>query len=362
MSKPKRNFLAAHYDWVALLVAVAAFAVAAVWFVSSFTTDPEERSASAVRRIRTDEQSADGVKPVSLEEFNRALTILKRPPVMAGLPEKGAHSFAGECRIICPTCKSARPIESAEICPGCGKTLEKEVEVVSDGDADGMVDAWERQFGLNPHDPSDANADSDGDEFTNLEEFKAGTDPSDRKSHPDYLASLRLVLPLEETFMPFYFTSAMKVPAGWKVQFKDPKKRNDYGTRGQTYSVLEGEEVGETGFVLKEYVKQEKRVRIEGGGGAEKTVDNSYVVVERTQDKKTVRLFADQKRVTVDTLATLVYNRMGEKRFTVKVGDTIKLSGAEYVVKFIKTTGRRVQIALEAVASGAVQVIEALES
>ncbi|MGN0856831.1 MAG: hypothetical protein ACI4QJ_05475 [Candidatus Spyradenecus sp.] len=46
-----------------------------------------------------------------------------------------------------------------------------------DSDKDGLPDAWEVAHGLNPHDPSDAQRDSDGDGQTNLEEYNAGTHP-----------------------------------------------------------------------------------------------------------------------------------------------------------------------------------------
>ena len=44
-------------------------------------------------------------------------------------------------------------------------------DVPVDEDADGMADAWERGNGLNPADAADRNSDSDGDGYTNLEEF-----------------------------------------------------------------------------------------------------------------------------------------------------------------------------------------------
>lgn len=46
-----------------------------------------------------------------------------------------------------------------------------------DSDKDGLPDAWERQFGLNPNNAFDAKVDNDGDGRTNLEEYNAGTHP-----------------------------------------------------------------------------------------------------------------------------------------------------------------------------------------
>ena len=55
--------------------------------------------------------------------------------------------------------------------------------IEADTDNDGMGDEWEVANGLNPSDPSDANIDSDGDGATNVEEFKADTDPMDSNSN-----------------------------------------------------------------------------------------------------------------------------------------------------------------------------------
>lgn len=41
----------------------------------------------------------------------------------------------------------------------------------TDTDRDGMPNAWETSFGLNPNDAADRNLDRDGDGFTNLEEY-----------------------------------------------------------------------------------------------------------------------------------------------------------------------------------------------
>jgi hypothetical protein len=46
-----------------------------------------------------------------------------------------------------------------------------------DTDGDGMPDEWEKQYGLNPNDASDANGDCNGDGYTNIEKYINGINP-----------------------------------------------------------------------------------------------------------------------------------------------------------------------------------------
>lgn len=48
-----------------------------------------------------------------------------------------------------------------------------------DLDDDGIPDEWERAHGLNPNDRADASLDGDHDGSTNLDEYRADTDPVD---------------------------------------------------------------------------------------------------------------------------------------------------------------------------------------
>ncbi|MDQ8179359.1 hypothetical protein [Pelagicoccus sp. SDUM812005] len=53
-------------------------------------------------------------------------------------------------------------------------------DVPQDSDNDGMPDAWEKQHRLSPHSAADSRLDSDGDGYSNIEEFLNGTDPNEK--------------------------------------------------------------------------------------------------------------------------------------------------------------------------------------
>jgi hypothetical protein len=57
---------------------------------------------------------------------------------------------------------------------------------------DGIPNGWKQQYGFNPFDPTVANADADHDGFTNLQEYQAGTDPTDIHSSPFRITDVHL--------------------------------------------------------------------------------------------------------------------------------------------------------------------------
>lgn len=69
-----------------------------------------------------------------------------------------------------------------------------------DTDGDGIPDAWEIKYGLDPNDPSDAVKDMNGDGYTNIEKFLNGIDPKKKvdwtnpKNNHDTLAKRKSLL------------------------------------------------------------------------------------------------------------------------------------------------------------------------
>ncbi|TWU30261.1 pectate lyase family protein [Bythopirellula polymerisocia] len=53
-------------------------------------------------------------------------------------------------------------------------------EVPTDTDEDGMPDAWETKYNLDANSPADSSIDSDGDGYTNIEEYLNGTNPREK--------------------------------------------------------------------------------------------------------------------------------------------------------------------------------------
>lgn len=361
-----KGFFAAHYDWLILGVGVIALGVGIAFYVSVLGDDPDEAAADAVARIDRMKPSETGVAALDMSGLQAASLLIRKPVLLADVSETAESFLASERRVLCKCGKAiSGDVKAVPACPYCGEKQQEEKKAVADADGDGLPDVWEKRYGLNVNDPSDANADLDGDEFTNLEEYLAKTDPKDPKDHPDYLDSLKVLLPLKETSMPFVFRKANKIPSGWRCEFFDPNRKDDYGRKGATLTAVIGEEIADTGFVLKSHAAKTAKQAIKGGEGLMKTVDVSEVIVERKRDGKAVTLVVQQgkgiKLAPVDVQATLSYERGATKTFEVVPGTEIVLSGTKYRISSIKAAGKGAKITVENVLTGKTRTLEALE-
>ena len=353
LSSNRANFFVAHYDWLAAGVGIAALAAGGAFFALALGEDADRiasEKAAEIDRLRPQEI---GVQPIDMTENLAATRLTVKPIVVSdvSLSDSQASFLASERRIFCKKCRKVLSGDVKE-CPSCHEIQEEKAAIVLDADGDGMPDSWEQRYGLDPHNPADAEQDKDKDGFTNLEEYlakddpktKRWTDPTDPNDHPSYLGSLWYRLPLKETHLPFVFTKATKIPAGWRCEFFDAKKKDV--KRGMTGIVTAkvGDEVPDSGFVVKAYEQKSEKREKKGMKGMFFNVDVSEVALERKADGKVVKAVLSSpksaKPVPVDVQATLVYKRGAEKTFDVVPGQEIELNGTKYRIAEVRPDGK----------------------
>lgn len=369
-SRGNGNFMVRHYDWIAAGVAVLALFGAVGFYVLSLGHDADASARAAVAAIDRRKPASCGVEKTDLAPYAAILRQAKTPLLVAEVDGSRESFLASERRIKCCHCEAVMPSGLAE-CPKCKTSL----VVVNEVDEEAKkVARWKARYGVDPDD-----GDADGDGFTNREEYEAQTDPTDPKDHPDYVDSLRLTLPLKETYVPFVLTKATQIPAGWRCEFFDPRRKDDYGRLGCTFTAVVGEEIlipkreamgavkhVSTGYVLKGFEKKEELRAITSGSAMKRAVDVSVATLERKSDGKGVKLVVQSNRKKVrlspvDVQATLVYERRGTKTFEVVAGDEIDLNGSKYRIASVRTLPKGAEVVVESVSTGSSQTLKTLE-
>lgn len=335
------NFIKDRYDLVIVGVGAVALAAAATIAVLGFLQpSPDEAADATSSRLSSGSRSSGKVAPNDMVPYGNAVRSVKTPPSMSAVDPKKANFLASERRVLCSAPGCGKPIDpDAKVCPFCNGAQEIAKPVSLDNDNDGLPNEWEIAHGLNPNDPSDANKDSDGDGFTNLEEYKLGFDMKDPKSHPDYLEYLSLAGKPETTKLQFYFKDVNPLPGNkHRFTFMDLVKKDRFTKRPIVYSVREEEEIVDesgkhkTGYSVVSYEKKQAEKVIKGSGGLKKMVDVDTVVIRNTATKKELKLVIGEKVTPVDVQAKLHFDRGNMEDFSVVPGDTFKLYNVKYHV------------------------------
>lgn len=155
-------------------------------------------------------------KAIDKEELRLRVAALQHTNLM----DAARGVMGDELRVSCINPKCAKPIPyDTELCPFCAaKQPPKPKEDESTlGD---IPDKWKKKYGFDPLDTTVANADTDGDGFSNLDEYRAGTDPLDPKSHPD-VASKLCVWSVKKQPFKLRFTMAMTAGSAETFQVKN---------------------------------------------------------------------------------------------------------------------------------------------
>ncbi len=141
--------------------------------------------------VDEDGNPVDGIAIAALREDYSGLATTTEPDgtfVLGGMGA-GTWTLTAEYDAICPGDPGFVPM----FWPGTPNrdwsrplvlaSGEQRIDIIfkvpKDADLDEMADAWERAHGLDPTTDTDARDDPDGDTYTNLEEYRMGTDPFD---------------------------------------------------------------------------------------------------------------------------------------------------------------------------------------
>ena len=380
MAVSKQNFIKDHYDWLVAFVGLALLAGVVFLFVSSDNLSEEDARSACEAELKQRKPAHKDVAAADFSVLDKVRSDMEAPSLLQVPSDKAGNFLASECRVYCQNpdvaaCHKPIPFKSKE-CPYCGfkQRSEDDMEAVRggvDADNDGMPDAWELKFGLNPNDPADAKKDADGDMFTNLEEYEAKTDPKNPESHPEFLDFLALASDLRTEELPFMFKMATPIPSGHRLTFvataRNQEKKpviGDAVVKGMATAEVGKEVVFElmkikyvkgraqddkvkTGWRVVKYDKKEDRV-LKPGTEQKVLVDVSTAELERIRDKRTITVQVGvRKPVAIEEQIDLVWNRGEGKKFTVTAGSEFSLVNRKYKVKKLAKDGNACKVTIE---------------
>lgn len=205
------NFFVRHFEKLIFGAAMLALLASLTVFLRSL----HKTTSLAHNRWENAIEVPEGNIPAISEEDFQGLTLLESPQLTwSPAPDQEAKTvFDPHDYIVCanPDCPYILTYDT-DVCPHCdtrqGAKDSREPTTGSDGeddrDQDDLPADYEEQYEfLDDQFAADAHQDHDGDLFTNMEEFKAETDPSDPGSHPPLAKKVRYLnyqkrrLPLE---------------------------------------------------------------------------------------------------------------------------------------------------------------------
>jgi hypothetical protein len=323
-----------HYDKVMAFFVLLALVVSLVLLVVKLNMlkQVDAEFESWLRGLRPQNPEAVAVKPAAYEAALAALETPVQLEVPSTDQTNSVWLFVPETRFNCRECR--HPVEiSAEACPFCSAPVTPPEDEPLDHDEDGMYSDWERQYGFDPFDATDAAKDFDGDGYTNLDEYTAKTNPRDPNSRPPAVGRLKLDK-ISGTQFGLRFNSRVRTRSGFKF--------------GLNYRLPSGEirtefvKIGDTveGFKVDSYEEKEEPAKTPSMG----KVDVSELTLISPRGDPIILVMNRPVRY-VELVASLSIELRGElQRFDVQKGDPLELDGRTYSVIDVDAKARSVII------------------
>lgn len=237
--------------------------------------------------------------------------------------------------------------------------------------SDGIEIGWKMTYGFDPSDPRIKDEDPDGDGFTNLEEFLAGTDPLKKEDSPAKESKLK-----SRSGEPLAMLVSFTEKSGglYTIRFQVGSKRRDYkGKVTESFWVMAGpesveifsdetkmagarakaKEKGQNSHVIPlkfvSYEEKLENIRDAKAGGVVVEVDNSLVMLERMDALRGMQKLAFSTPQRPQTTSWDV----GDIRFYTpaaggtelgpfRVGESFEYEGKQFAI--VGREGRKIQL------------------
>jgi hypothetical protein len=282
------DWIKAHYDRVALVAAATFLFICAIsiwWSAAQFGN-----------KLAAQQQAAPAPKtaspPGKAVELDRAAEKFQQPP---------QWKFGGRSGLFVPE----KHFIGANNLPATLQTTVVHPPVPNE---------WFEQFGLPVENADVLEEDPDSDGFTNFDEWKGQTNPTDKDSHPDFLTKLSLESATEELFR-FMFSS-------WV---------------GDTFAINTIDQSEPTQFLKKRDIIRGTRFKIVKF--TEKyqpnqygtNVDVSELRLEHEDTKEQLTLVKEKVAMSPESVATFAYSWGGRREFEVRKDQEFSLKPLEEI-------------------------------
>jgi len=207
-----------------------------------------------------------------------------------------------------------------------------------------ITNAWLIKYGLNYADSTIKDQDSDGDGFTNLEEFNADpqTDPRDKGSAPSPISKLKLV-----KFEAKPFRIEFKGdPSGEGVEFQINAKELKGSAKSQYKKI--GEIIDGAPYKI---IKYEKKDGVNDKGLA---IDASELTIQNTDTDVKIVLIKNKESNDPTSFGEFI-NLLTNEKVRLKEGDSFVMQPGSKNLKLIKISQHEAQ--LQDMASGKITTI-----
>lgn len=302
------DWVKGNYEMLILLVVLVMLVASAALLV--IRTESENDKLSDIRTLL--DKEGRPAERIDVRPYSNLLALLRNS---IEDPEFKNRMFVSDKRVECIECGKPIPYY-AELCPFCNAeqpAVKPGIDEHKDSDIDGMPDQYEDEMGFKKNDPDDADMDADLDGFTNIEEYKAGTEPKDKDSFPDLTTKVRLVDVRRNEFQ-LRFNSVQELPGDVR------KFQLNLRTLERTYFPQLGELIndkqnGVSDVKILEYLPDAE--------------DGPTLIIEKDGDR--IRLVKN-KKVTQHDLTARIAFLLDKKMYALKIQETFDIRGKKFKV------------------------------